>query len=93
MSAQDWPATPFLVFSGLTFYPGPAWEDFRGACSTLEAARALLESCREYGLDWFQIVDSRTVEVIEQGAFMPHGDRVFTPESRDDWLAFVDALR
>lgn len=89
MSREELPECPFLVFSGLTFYPGAGWEDFRGACSSRAAARDLLQVCREYGLDWFQIVDLHTLEVIEQGAFAPHGDRMFTPSKRDDWLTFV----
>ena len=82
---------PFLLFSGQTFYPNPAWEDLRGASPTLEHARALLALCQAYGLDWYQIVDSRTRTLVEQGALTPGGRDVFTPDIRSAWTAFVAA--
>lgn len=67
MNEVVFPCCPFLVFSGLTSVRRPGWEDFRGVATTLSAAHALLEDCRAYGLDWYQIVDLRSLEVVEHG--------------------------
>lgn len=89
------PACPFLVFSGHRYYPGPAWEDMRGACTTIEAARALLVQCRAYGLDWYQIVEASTLTVVESGAFegpdeFGEDTWVFTEHTMDRWMRFLD---
>ena len=84
-----------LVFSGQRYYPGPAWEDMRGACSTMAAARALLAERRTYGLDWYQIIDVTTLTVLESGTFdgpdeFGEDNWVFTEHTMDKWTRFMD---
>ena len=88
-------ACPFLVFSGHRHYPGPAWEDMRGACSTLAVAKELLVQCRAYGLEWYQIVDVATLTVVASGTFegpdeFGEDNWVFTEHTMDKWTRFLD---
>jgi hypothetical protein len=87
-------AGAFLVFSGHRYYPGPAWEDMRGVCTTFDAAKALLVQCRAYGLDWYQIVDMTTLSVVDSGAFdgpdaWGEDNWVFTPDKMAKWRRFL----
>ena len=52
----------YLLFAGDEYYPIGGWEDFLGAYSSLEEANDRL-----FGTpcDWWQIVDSETLEVVE----------------------------
>ena len=85
----------WLVFSGHRYYPGPAWKDMRGACTTVDAAHALLVQCRAYGLDWYQIVDMATLTVVDSGAFdgpdeFGEDNWAFTPDTMAKWKRFLD---
>jgi hypothetical protein len=56
----------FLLFAGLNYYPGCAWNDFKGRFETVEEALDLISSNKCSG-DWFQIVDIQTLTVVEDG--------------------------
>lgn len=61
----------YLLFAGYNYYPAPAMQDYRGAFDTRDAAREkaidLLKAKpgNMGGLDWWQIVDHETMELIE----------------------------
>jgi hypothetical protein len=57
----------FLLFTGYSCYPSWAWEDFRGVYATVDDARQVLPSWREEDHNWYQIVDYRTLTLVEEG--------------------------
>ena len=57
----------FLLFAGYTYYPGCAWEDFRGAYATQEEARDACAQFADEHLNWYQIVDRQTLALVEEG--------------------------
>lgn len=62
----------YLIFSGHNYYPGGGWEDFRSSHESPDATIAALLELKEerndrkndIGIDWWQIVDSSTGQVI-----------------------------
>ena len=56
----------FLVFTGEEYYPGGGWNDYIGAQPSLETARTLVEAATGND-DWYQIVDSSTLQIVERG--------------------------
>jgi hypothetical protein len=57
---------PFLTFTGEEYYPGGGWDDYKGVRSTIEAARMVAEEA-EGSNDWYQIVDTASLKLVEQG--------------------------
>ena len=56
----------YLLFAGDDYYPRQAWHDYRGSFG--ELADALKEAAKLRGnRDWFQIVDTTTERVVEEG--------------------------
>jgi len=56
----------FLLFAGNTYYPAGGWNDLRGSFDTPEAAVEYLTSTHS-GLDWWQVVDTISNEVVKEG--------------------------
>lgn len=52
----------YLLFSGDFYYPGGGWMDFTASFSSLKEAKL---TARPIPDDWFQIVDTHIMEVIE----------------------------
>ena len=52
----------YLLFTGENFYPYGGWRDFKDSFKTIKASRK--EATDTY-CDWWQIVDSKTGEIIE----------------------------
>ena len=57
----------FLLFSGDIYYPGKAWEDFRGDFDTKEDAEDFLFDTPNIAREWYQIVDI-TTRIVVKGA-------------------------
>jgi hypothetical protein len=55
----------YFLFAGMQYYPGGGWGDFQGAFASVEEAKNKLLDCDLDWLDWWQVVDSETLEVIE----------------------------
>lgn len=63
---------PFALFCGQNYYPDGGINDYYGSYATLEEALAVAEDPNlldpEYlfslSIDWFQIVDVRTMQVV-----------------------------
>ena len=60
----------YLVFAGDDHYPGGGWKDFRGDTDTMVEATDLVIGCR---LDWHEIVDTDTMEVVLPIDYAKHG--------------------
>lgn len=61
----------YMLFAGERFYPSGGWDDFLGAFDSTEGARAHVAALKprlhiEDG-DWFQIVDTEAMEVVDKG--------------------------
>lgn len=63
------PDKPFGLFADFAYYPYGGMWDYRGDFATVEEARAFAKRPQgeswEEPWDWFQIVDLRTMEVVE----------------------------
>lgn len=58
----------YLIFAGDNYYPRGGFGDFIGRADTLEDAMAAAGAGGEYGqYDWWQIVDSRTMQIVMEG--------------------------
>lgn len=62
----------FLLFAGYTYYPEPAWGDFRGAYETMQEMKEVLHQLALYEgvsaeYNWYQIVDRQTLTLVEEG--------------------------
>lgn len=56
----------YLVFTFAGYYPYGGWHDFKGDYSNLNEARlASLHFMEEHSDPYFQIVDSKTKQIIE----------------------------
>jgi hypothetical protein len=53
----------FLVFEGLQYYPCGGWDDFTDHYDTEEEA-LLSVKCKDV-YEWYQIVDTQTMEVVK----------------------------
>jgi len=55
----------YMLFSFNTYYPSGGWNDYRARFNTIEEARR--EGCErlKHGDDWFQIVDTETLVLVE----------------------------
>lgn len=54
----------YLLFAGSSYYPAGGWKDFRGSHD------AVIDAIRDAATlfcDWWQVVDTQTGEIIEQG--------------------------
>jgi len=60
----------FLLFTGYHFYPARGWEDFCGAYATQEAAHQARLPWQAEGHNWYQIVDVRTLTLVEEGELL-----------------------
>lgn len=54
----------YALFAGEDYYPAGGWKDFRGSYDTREEAEAAMQSLALDFLEWFQIVDLQTGELI-----------------------------
>lgn len=66
----------YLVFAGEAFYPSGGWNDLVGSHTSLDDAKCSIEvhgvaygnrfiiNSRYY--DWYQIVNARTLKVVEE---------------------------
>lgn len=79
---------PILLFAG-TYDPGCGWEDLRGTFATITDAFAFLPLCRAWALDWFQIVNLHTMQILARGALTDLGIGVQTDELVVEWRTFV----
>ena len=55
----------FLVFAGDNYYPSGGWDDCKGSCGTL--VEALRYAANLSSIDWWHIVDTSTLEIVESG--------------------------
>ena len=57
----------FLLFGGMSYYPGGGWTDFIGSFDTLEAVRDAGRDHRdrwEDRPDWLHIVDTESMRIV-----------------------------
>lgn len=54
----------FLLFTGDNYYPSGGWGDFQKDFDTLEEATNYMG--HNYNVDWFQVVDSTTGEIVKE---------------------------
>jgi hypothetical protein len=52
----------YLLFTGLQYYPGPGWTDFRGSYADLE--KAVADAPNQQCRDWYQVVDAHTGKIV-----------------------------
>lgn len=70
----------YIVFAGDYYYPFGGWDDFKGSHQSLDDAKVSIEVVggrKPYDgskfkidgshYDWYQIVNARTLKVVEQG--------------------------
>jgi hypothetical protein len=53
----------FLLFGGDQYYPLGGWQDYKGDFDTKEQA---LKEAANWSWDWYQIVDSKKGEIVEE---------------------------
>lgn len=54
----------FIVFAGSTYYPSGGWSDFSGTFDTRDEGLVHVAITR---LDWWQIVETSTMQVVSEG--------------------------
>lgn len=58
----------YIVLAGEKYYPR-GWDDFQGSFSTLEEASAFGRGyIRSTCLKWYEVVDTKHEEVVENGS-------------------------
>jgi len=74
----------YLVFTGVVYYPGQGWEDFKASFGTREEAKKFVEkSVTEESDDWGQIVfigDVKEELIIEYYNFIS-----FRGDKKGEW--------
>jgi hypothetical protein len=55
----------YFLFAGMQYYPFGGWGDFRGVFVSVEDAKKKILELNWDLVDWWQIVDSETLEVVE----------------------------
>lgn len=64
----------FLLFTGMEYYPGGGWRDYRGRFPSIAAVRCFLYDMREDSDDvWYHIVDLAERVVVEAGRLYRYG--------------------
>jgi hypothetical protein len=61
------PKGRYWLFSGLSYYPRGGWRDFDGAFETAEAAQEYLLTLEAEIPDWYQILDTETMQLDYDG--------------------------
>ena len=56
----------YLLFKGNDYYPCGGWNDFSGFFASIEDAKSTLSTELYDGSDWWHIVDSQTMQVVEK---------------------------
>lgn len=57
----------FLLFKGDFYYPLGGWHDLAGSFDSVEEAIKGLPTIRYEGADWWHVVDTETMAVVEKG--------------------------
>jgi hypothetical protein len=60
---KNGPVKRYVVFAYSNYYPAGGWGDFEGAFASVEEAKNRVLELDS--VDWWQVVDSKTLEVIE----------------------------
>ena len=55
----------YLVFAGSDYYPSGGWKDFKGSFDSIDEAKKFLNTKELRSYDWFEIVDTIKMEVVE----------------------------
>lgn len=74
----------YLLFGGDRYYPSGGWQDYIGQFdSVVEAMReALREEHSRSKFDWYQVVDTTTAKIVEDG-MSEFGKFLRSPDQED----------
>lgn len=59
----------YLLFGGLTFYPGGGWSDFRGSYNEINVAVATAKAGEDRfsDFDWWHVINADTGDKVAEG--------------------------